>query len=778
MPITVPNLDDRTAEQIYSEALARIPVHTPEWTNFNDSDPGVTLLQLFAFMTENLLYRSNRIPEANRRKFLTLLGVPLQPASPGRGLVVFRNERGPVQPWPLEAGIELRAGKTPFRTRTSVCVLPVEASVFVKKPQTDLDAATLAQYQLYYDSFLQQDADQLQFYKSVPIDLPETGKPLPSVDLTDAVNGAIDRSLWVALVGPKNVPLTTVRAALAGQTLTLGIYPSPQCEEGLSLEPQAFATPATNDPGLVFEIAAPEPDPTDATVGSGPARYTRLDVEYAESVLERPGIVRVVLPVYEKLLTWDFDPQEEGTGDYPPLVEDKAVAARIATWVRIRLPEESDSAADKPQRKARIAWAGVNAARIIQAVPVIHERLGVANGAPDQFVKVTNTPVIVDDDPETATVEEFVLEIQDADGRWQRWESTDDLYAAGSQDEVYTIDPESGVVQFGDGLRGKRPPAGRLIRASYEYGGGPAGKVAIDAVNKCPVLPGGFKVGNPLATWGGKAGETTADGERNIPRYLKHRDRLVTASDFRDIVLRTPEVEVGRVEVLPLFQPEGIQPATSAPWPGAVTVMVIPRNDPVQPDAPVPDRLFLDAVCRWLDPRRLVTTEIFVRGPVYVPVWVSVGIVTQAGQMREQVQRAVRDALRAYLSPLTGGPAGASAAELDPVCVTTDPADPCAVPSGAGWPLEMEVRRQDLEAVVTRVPGVRYVQSIRLGVTSGGATLTDTERVAMTGLMLPRLAGLSVREGDAEDLGALMGQQPATDVPPNLVAVPVLPKKC
>ena len=158
--------------------------------------------------------------------------------------------------------------------------------------------------------------------------------------------------------------------------------------------------------------------------------------------------------------------------------------------------------------------------------------------------------------------------------------------------------------------------------------------------------------------------------------------------------------------------------------------MVIPRTDPVQPDAPVPDRLFLDAVCRWLDPRRLVTTEIFVRGPVYVPVWVSVGIVTQAGQMREQVQRAVRDALRAYLSPLTGGPAGAGAAALDPVCVATDPADPCAAPSGAGWPLEMEVRRQDLEAVVTRVPGVRYVQSIRLGVTSGGATLTDTERVA------------------------------------------------
>src|SRR5215467_9216528 len=49
--------------------------------------------------------------------------------------------------------------------------------------------------------------------------------------------------------------------------------------------------------------------------------------------------------------------------------------------------------------------------------------------------------------------------------------------------------------------------------------------------------------------------------------------------------------------------------------PGAVTVMAIPKSDPLQPDAPRPDRLFLDAICRYLDRRRLVTTEVFLRGP-------------------------------------------------------------------------------------------------------------------------------------------------------------------
>src|SRR5438094_10468519 len=98
MPLPAPPLiDDRDYDQLVQETLARIPVHNPEWTNFNESDPGVTLIELFAFLTENLLYRCNQIPERNRRKFLSLLGIPLQPAASAHGLVTFSNDRGPLQ---------------------------------------------------------------------------------------------------------------------------------------------------------------------------------------------------------------------------------------------------------------------------------------------------------------------------------------------------------------------------------------------------------------------------------------------------------------------------------------------------------------------------------------------------------------------------------------------------------------------------------------------------------------------------------------------------------
>src|SRR6266513_78762 len=127
MPITIPSIDDRRYQDLVDEALARVPVHTPEWTNFNESDPGVTLIEVFAFLTESLLYRANQIPERNRRKFLTLLGVPLQPASSARGIVSFSNDGGPLQTVSLNADLEVRAGQVPFRSEMALDVLPVEA---------------------------------------------------------------------------------------------------------------------------------------------------------------------------------------------------------------------------------------------------------------------------------------------------------------------------------------------------------------------------------------------------------------------------------------------------------------------------------------------------------------------------------------------------------------------------------------------------------------------------------------------------------------------------
>jgi hypothetical protein len=76
MPLQLPNLDDRRYNDLIAEALARIPTYSPEWTNLNPSDPGITLVELFAYLTDMLLYRLNRVTDDNTRRFLKLLNGP------------------------------------------------------------------------------------------------------------------------------------------------------------------------------------------------------------------------------------------------------------------------------------------------------------------------------------------------------------------------------------------------------------------------------------------------------------------------------------------------------------------------------------------------------------------------------------------------------------------------------------------------------------------------------------------------------------------------------
>jgi len=79
MPIPLPNLDDRTYTDLVDEMRALIPSYAPGWTDHNESDPGIMLIEMFAWLTEALIYRTNRVTEASEYKFLKLLGAKNTP---------------------------------------------------------------------------------------------------------------------------------------------------------------------------------------------------------------------------------------------------------------------------------------------------------------------------------------------------------------------------------------------------------------------------------------------------------------------------------------------------------------------------------------------------------------------------------------------------------------------------------------------------------------------------------------------------------------------------
>ena len=144
-----------------------------------------------------------------------------------------------------------------------------------------------------------------------------------------------------------------------------------------------------------------------------------------------------------------------------------------------------------------------------------------------------------------------------------------------------------------------------------------------------------------------RAAESIAMRLDRIPGELRRRDRAVTATDFQELALMTPGANVGRAECLPRFYP----PTRRSEAAGMVSVVVWPREDAAHPNAPLPDRNLLRAVCAWLDVRRLVTTELYVIPPTYRKVAVAVGLQVKPGfgveAVRHWVELVIRQVSRA-----------------------------------------------------------------------------------------------------------------------------------
>lgn len=107
MSIPVPNLDDRKFQDLVDEAKKLIPTYCPEWTNHNLSDPGVALIELFAWMTELTLFRLNQVPDAFYTHMLNLVGFEPFPATAARTDLTFWLVDALEQPVVVPAGTQV-----------------------------------------------------------------------------------------------------------------------------------------------------------------------------------------------------------------------------------------------------------------------------------------------------------------------------------------------------------------------------------------------------------------------------------------------------------------------------------------------------------------------------------------------------------------------------------------------------------------------------------------------------------------------------------------------
>ncbi|MCC6234608.1 MAG: putative baseplate assembly protein, partial [Verrucomicrobiales bacterium] len=417
MPLPAPILDDRSYQQLRDELVRRIPVYAPEWTNHNASDPGITLVELFAFLGENLLFRFNQIPEATRLEFLRLLHIPLYPARPARALIALSTDvaEGVLVPQQSEA----KAGSVVFETQTETRVWPVSVVAVARMRAPAPNPSEEPEVHEYILRTLDAlgglaASESADYYSNQEVSLDDSAPP---VDF----GGTVDRMFWVAVLAGKKAD----KAKLADGLLNLGFVPDAEVLSLAEVEPSPGVGSIPVAPAVEWQISTGQRTP------DGKAKYARLVVEGDSTRgLSQEGSVRLRLPPS----AGDFgvfpltDPDLAGSGDLPPALDEER-EAKVLCWIRAFRRDQSGF--------GRVRHVAVNATEVRQMRSAPLQVLGTGNAQPDQSFALNHQPVIAGS---------LELEVEEA-GVWMTWKEVDGFHASGAEDRHFMVDLEAGRVR-------------------------------------------------------------------------------------------------------------------------------------------------------------------------------------------------------------------------------------------------------------------------------------------------------------------------------------------
>ncbi|MBC8724323.1 putative baseplate assembly protein [Paraburkholderia sp. 31.1] len=350
-------------------------------------------------------------------------------------------------------------------------------------------------------------------------------------------------------------------------------------------------------------------------------------------------------------------------------------ADQALLWLRVLFDAADEDA--PPIRRIVL-----NAVPAVQALRFEHELLGSATQRPSQTFRTARAPV-VDGELRVEVCETDTGSARD----WVRWNRVDDFTASEHDARDFVLDGMTGTLRFGDGRRGRMPPAGgNNVRISYSAGGGAQGNQPPLAITQLhTTVPYVASAANcDWASGGQDAPDDHAVRRASLAR-LRHRGRAVCRDDYADLALRaSPEVArsacIGGRDV-------STGDARGQAALGVVSVIVVPHGTD---RAPQPTLALLAAVKRYLEARAPAGVELVLAGPLYVQVCVDAELAVADDASPERVRVACAARFDAYLHPLRGGDAG------------------------HGWRFGVEPHASDLLACLDAIEGIEAVRALRL----------------------------------------------------------------
>ncbi len=759
MPLPLPNLDDRRWADLVDEGRALIPRYAPKWTDHNIHDPGITLMELFAWLTEMTVYRLNRIPERHLRKYLSLIGFNALSPQAAQTMLTFMPDSDTV-PFELPEGVAFEATDAEgqvirFRTLRDVTIAVVELSAVKVQELKEQGELTIH--------------DRTRAWlDGLPIEL-LGASPVPDAALYLGFNELptdVPISLAFHFEGPGNDAAERrriVNEATAQRAACRPVLPAIRCEGSDATSSQTMGMLSLHHSARVIWEVLTGIDPEVWTplqslmTPSTPAVGQVMDDTRA---LTLDGIVEINVPT-TIVRKSNQDPLfylrcrlTEGAYDATPVLlalAPNSVLAEQAVPVFQSFPIAADVMPEGPIP----ASGNTTRLKMQMGVTGVIENLTFFKpedtpGFPDVLVLDYKSPaagaegyIILEmvaagrgDDqtnqqlslPEAAAQSENLF-LYTHDGEvWDAWTRRNDLDASRSTDRHFVVEETSGQIRFGDGERGLIPSENAVIMVSYRSTRADEGNVAAKTVTKLSVtprnqvllaeLPGDIQsqlssiTGNRIPASGGTAKETLASAigrafetlhaherlsalcaeskcqsldqiDRRRVHSLRAPTRAVNLVDIERLVLDIPGTQIARVRAWSGIHPDF--PCIKAP--GVVTIVIVPEMSTARPE---PSQGLLDAVWRYLERRRIITTRLEVVGPQYLEVRVAAQVRTQLHTDATRVRERIVEALNAFLDPRAGGP------------------------NSQGWPFGRGVYRSEILQLIDGVMGVDHVLALSL----------------------------------------------------------------
>lgn len=615
-------LDDQRFEQLMEMIREQIPTIQPEWTDFNYHDPGITLLELFAWLKEMQQYHMNQISEEARRKYLRLLGISPRNRQPATAqLQLIAEEKGL-----LLRGSRFFADEIPFETTETIRLQPnaiceavrtsaegrvshfsvskggdVKAVVFGEQPQVGASFSIGIANPLEVDqpcrlSFCMRD------------DYPVKRNPIPSdVDFIPLARIRVELCTAWGFV-PADIIEDTTHELLFSGSMTFR-FSQPMVEENglywirLVLEEAGYDT-APQVERLSLSSVEVEQTCTlslcrEKTVQDGSiilsdslAVWGEIEVLFSSEL----GFV-----FYEGTIQRTLENGLVRLTMNPPLENGKTVQVLCI---------------DPAFRRESILGEGTGFAYQMFELP-------------RDKVRKQGFALMVETMPDS--------------GCYERWEQVESLDASNKEQAHYCI--EDGFVCFGDCFKG-RAPEGRILITDCQTTLGVDGNVRPNTIR----WEGGFGsvvwAENPSAAKGGTAEETIAMCAERVRNWLAQTERAVTAEDYEELVLRTAGLRVQSTRAIPAC---ALSPQESEDRETQIALAVMPYSEQGNVHA---SPAFMKNIEQMLEKHRMIGTSIVVLKTELIAI--SIYVEATSPFYRDNVREQMQSRVSGYFHSLEG----------------------------------------------------------------------------------------------------------------------------